>query len=161
MADNRINNVKIENCRLIFRNLSGKEGKFNSAGNRNFGVILDNESAKVMEEDGWNIKYLAARDADEEPTPWIKVKAVYGSRPPHIYLVTRRNPSGVELNEDTVGSIDYAEIENVDIIIRPYQYDVNGKTGISAYVKSMYVTVVEDELARKYEAADEEELPFD
>lgn len=156
----KMENVSIEGCRLIFRNLSGKQDQYNAAGNRNFGVILDPDSAKLLEENGWNVKYLPAREDGDEPTPWIKVKAVYGVNPPKIYLVTNSRKKPTLLDEESVGSIDYAEIANVDIVIRPYQYDVLGKTGVSAYVKNMYVTVVEDEFANKYNF-DDEELPFD
>ena len=67
------------------------------------------------------------------------------------------------MTEDTVSALDYAEIENVDIIINPYHWEVNGKTGVKAYVKTMYVTLVVDEFYDKYNKEDddvENQLPW-
>jgi hypothetical protein len=146
------NIVVMEGVRLVFRNFTGKEGQYNQEGARNFGVILPEDVAQVMAADGWNVKYLSPREdgeEGEEPTPWLPVKVGYGKgRPPKIMLVTDRGQTA--LNEDTVDTLDWAEIVNVDLIVRPYHYDVGGRTGISAYVQSMYVTIEEDPLERKY-----------
>lgn len=163
MAKN-IENIKIENARIVFRNLSGKPDKFNpQGGKRSFSVVIeDPEFANELKREGWNIKqFNPSPDSDEEPAHFISVKVSYNNIPPHIYLCTSKNKT--LLNEDTVGQLDYAEISNVDIVITPYQYKMNdGRSGISAYVKTMYVTVVEDEFASKYEYddLDDEEIPF-
>ena len=162
MAKN-IENIKIENARIVFRNLSGKPDKFNpQGGKRSFSVVIeDPEFANELKREGWNIKqFNPSPDSDEEPAHFINVKVSYNNIPPHIYLCTSKNKT--LLNEDTVGQLDYAEISNVDIVITPYQYEMSSRSGISAYVKTMYVTVVEDEFASKYEYddLDDEEIPF-
>ena len=44
------------------------------------------------------------------------------------------------LNEDTVGLLDNTDIERADLELRPYNWEVNGKTGTKAYVKELIVT---------------------
>lgn len=156
-----IENIKIENARIIFRNLSGKPDKFNpQGGKRVFSVVIDDpEFAEQLAKEGWNIKKFRPREDEEgDPGSFLQVKVNYSEKSnPHIYLCTKNNKT--LLNEDTVGSLDYAEISNVDIVIRPYEYEVRGQFGVAAYVKTMYVNVVEDEFADKYNYEDEE-VPF-
>ncbi len=160
MANNRVGNITVENARIIFRNFAGKESKFNAKGKRNFCLVIDNEEAEQLKEEGWNIKYLKPRDPDEEPQAYVQVSVEYGNFPPNIWLIAGNKKT--KLDEETVASLDYAEIENVDLIIRPYTWEVNGKGGIKAYVKNMYVTIVENEFEKKYRDLDEDEgdLPF-
>lgn len=150
------NTVLMENVRLIFRNFTGKEGQYNREGDRNFGVIIPDDTAEAMLADGWNIKYLKPReddDPEEAPVAWLPVKVGYGKgRPPKIMMVTERGRTA--LDEDTVDTLDWADITNVDLIVRPYNYEVSGRTGIAAYVQSMYVTIEEDALERKYAELD-------
>lgn len=155
MANNRVGNITVENARIIFRNFAGKESKFNAKGKRNFCLVIDNEEAEQLKEEGWNIKYLKPRDPDEDPQAYVQVSVEYGNFPPNIWLIAGNKKT--KLDEDTVASLDYAEIENIDLIIRPYTWEVNGKGGIKAYVKNMYVTIVENEFEKKYRDLDEDE----
>lgn len=143
-------NLAIEDAKIMFKNFEGKEGKYNRAGDRSFCVVIpDDETAKQLLEDGWNVRILDARSEDEDPLYYISVAVSYRNVPPEIYLITRH---GKELmTEDMVAALDYADILSADIICRPYNWEVNGKTGVKAYLKTMYVTIQEDEFAAKYQ----------
>lgn len=162
MANQRVGNISIENARILFRNFAGKESKFNAKGKRNFCLLLDNDVAEELKDIGWNVKYLNPRDPEDPPQAYIQVTVAFDNFPPNIWMITGNKKT--KLDEDTVSALDYAEIENIDIIVRPYTWEVNGKGGIKAYVKNMYVTIVENEFEKKYQGFEDEgeddELPF-
>ena len=141
-------NIVIENAQIRFRNFSGKEGKFNPAGRRNFCVFVERDLGVTLENDGWNVRWLEPRDEGDEKQAYLQVAVSYDNIPPKIVLVTSHGKT--ILDDDSVNILDWAEIANVDLIIRPYNWDVNGKTGVKAYVKSMYISLVEDDFEGKY-----------
>lgn len=149
-------NLVIENAHIFFRNFKGEESKFNAKGKRNFCVEIDNDIAESLSEDGWNIRWLRPRNEDEVPRAYLQVAVNYENIPPKIMTITHKGKT--MLTDESIDILDWAEIENVDLIIRPYNWEVNGKTGVKAYVKSMYVTLVEDEFSDKYDELDD--LPF-
>lgn len=154
----RENTVLMEGVQIIFRNFTGKEGQYNREGDRNFAVLLDDKVAHAMAEDGWNVKWLKPReDAEEGETEqaYLQVSVNYKGRPPRVVMITDRGRTN--LDEDSCELLDWADIKNVDLIVRPYSWEVSGKTGIKAYLQSIYVTIDEDELEKKYADLDQQE----
>jgi len=147
MAD-QAKTFMVENATLIFRNFSGKEGQYNREGDRNFAVILDPDTAEKMLADGWNVRSLGAREEGDEDTPYIQVSVSFKNRPPRIVMITSN--ARTTLDEAAVEVLDWAEIRVADLIARGYEWNVNGKTGTKAYLQSLFVTIEEDALERKY-----------
>lgn len=146
--------VSLENVRIIFRNFEGREGKYNKAGDRSFAVVLDRKTAEDMAADGWNVKFPndAGRDQidpDADPRDaYLPVSVGFDFYPANVILVSNGKPT--RLDEQQVQMLDWAEIENVDLVLRPYEWNVNRNSGIKAYLKAGYFTIVSDPFADKY-----------
>lgn len=139
--------VLFENAHIIFRNFQGKESQYNREGDRNFCVVLTPETAEEMVRDGWNVKQTRARD-DEAGDHYIQVSIGYKYRAPNVFMVTTRGRTA--LSESELELLDYADFENVDLIVRPYEWTIGGRSGITAYLQTLYVTIREDYLMQKY-----------
>lgn len=139
--------VQIDNARIAFRNFEGAEGKYNPAGNRNFCVFLPDDIATKMEQDGWNVRWLNSYP-DEPAQPIITVKLNFGNYPPNVVLIS--DGKMTRLDENNINVLDFAEFEQVDLILRGYEWNVSGKSGVKAYLKTGYFVLVVDQLAKKY-----------
>lgn len=166
----RVNhNLEFENARIMFPNFRGLPTKFDPAGGKRFFCVAipDPDLAQQMRDEGWNVRVLAPRNEDELPLDYMQVKVAFGDIPPKIVMIA----NGVQtlLDETDVGQLDTAEIQSVDLVIRPYNWNIHGDTGVAAYLKTMYVTIEMDRFAIKYEqreaprrrkSAEDGELPF-
>lgn len=146
------NQESFENARIGFKNFAGAEGPFNKAGDRSFHIFLDDARSAQLEADGWNVKYPKVNDtiSAEEDTreAHMEVSVSYKFYPPKVVLISGQNMTVLEERE--LDMLDWAEIDNVDLVIRPYSWSVNGKSGIKAYLKAMYVTIRTDAFSEKY-----------
>lgn len=151
--------LTMEGAQIIFRNFAGKQTKFNAPGNRNFCVLLDDETAHAMARDGWNIKYLKPREEGDSPQAYLSVKVKYRDNGggPRVLLLTSKGRT--LLTQDVVEFVDMVDIQHVDLTIRPYNWEVSGNRGVTAYLQTAYVKIREDPLDLKY--ADVEEVTMD
>lgn len=155
-VDFKDNVLQIEDARIIFRNFSGIGSKYNREGDRNFAVIIPNqEIADQLTSNGWNIKIKPPRDEDDTPFMYLPVKIKFNHRGPSVYVVAGEKVT--RLNEDTISMLDEIDIRSVDMDLRPYDWEVNGKNGRSAYLQALNVTQNIDRFAARYQ---KDELPF-
>ena len=150
MVKKVIDNIKFRDAQIIFRNFSGKEGKFNPAGKRNFSVIIeDSEFAKILQKDGWNVRFFEQTEDNPEPSAHLQVAIGDSSR---IIIVTKNNKT--ELTRNELNFLDWCDIDYVDLDVRPYNWEVGDKYGVKAYVKKMFINIIEDDLDEKYANVD-------
>lgn len=148
MPKQRLDNLSIEGAILKYRNFSGKPGQYNAKGLRNFCLVLDKELADTLANDGWNVRVSESKDPDEEPAYLLQVSVSFDNYPPKIYYIT--SESKTKLDEESVGMLDWVQIKSADVIVRPYEWAVSGKSGVKAYLKALYLTGEEDEFENKY-----------
>ena len=130
--------LQIDDARIIYRNFAGRGDKFNREGDRNFAVVIpEEEMAAQLTDLGWNVKIKPAREEGDMPFMFLPVKVKFNGRGPNVYLQTGRNKN--RLDEESVGILDDIDIVSVNLDIRPHDWDVNGKSGRTAYLQAIEV----------------------
>lgn len=143
----------LEDAKIQFRNFSGN--KFGVGGPKDVSFKIAPDDAEQLRDQDWPIRFYTPKDDDgeplDDPTPYLKAKIKYETDwPPKIYMVTSNNTT--LLDESTINQLDDAVISYIDCIIglSSKPWELNGKTGYTAYVNEMYVTIEESNFARKY-----------
>lgn len=147
--------LQIDEARIIYRNFSGAPSKFNREGDRNFAVVINDEEIKdALIEEGLNVKIKAPREEGDEPFMYLPVKIKFNERGPKVYLKSGKATN--RLDKESINCLDHVDIVSVDMDIRPYDWEVQGKTGRTAYLQSIWVTQEVDRFADRFA---EEEHP--
>ena len=136
--------LQIDDARLVFKNFRGEGGKFNREGERNFAIVIETEEqyqALLADTnkygDSWNVRVKDPRDEGDTPFMYLPVKVKFNENGPAIHLISGR--ANTLLTEASVAILDTVDILQVNLDIRPYDGEVNGKTYRSAYLKSIQV----------------------
>lgn len=146
-------NLVIKNARITLKNFSGRQKRYNDEGDRNFAVYLSEEDATFLAGEGWNVRYFSPREGEENGKAFLKIAVAFGKYPPKIVLIDRGKRD--ILDENTVHRLDSLELEEINLAIRPYPWEVRGQKGIKGYLKTLYARVVVDEFEGLYEEGDE------
>lgn len=148
---------------IMYRNFEGTAGPYNKEGDRSFCLGLDDETAELMKDEGWNVRYkVSKKDPDAIPVPYIQIKVEFRKgRPPKMVQFTKNGKTVLE--EEDLKNLDWADIDKADVCINPYKWTrLDGSTGISAYLKKMNIFLEDDDFEdRTYEDAYADEAPFD
>lgn len=143
--------IILKEAQLIFRNFSGKPSQYNDEGKRNTCVFIDDPVlVDQLRADGWSIKLTNKRDDDDVPRAYMRVNINYkGLRPPKIVTVTNRGR--VQLSEEEINMLDWADIKYVNMEINPFNWGpIRGEYGVTGYLKAMHVVLEEDRLEALY-----------
>lgn len=147
--------LQIDNASICFKNFRGEGGKFNKEGDRNFALIIpDEEMAEALMNDAnqygasWNVKIKPPREEGDTPFIYLPVKVKFNDKGPMVYLQSGRNR--IKLDQDSISMLDDIDIASVDLDIRPYDKEINGRPFRAAYLQSMCVTQDIDRFAERF-----------
>ena len=163
--------AELKGYKITFKNFSGRESAngYNRAGNRNFCVVLDDDTAQKMLADGWNVRIKQFDDGSHRNTLQVAVRYDIERFRPRVVLVTpKENGKFIKrvLNEDTVGELDSANITSASMILNPSPWqNAMGNSGIKAYLTTGYFVIEKDPFEDDFPSDDEDgdedyEIPF-
>lgn len=142
-------------AQIIFRNFAGNPTTFKPEGGvRGFSILLDEELALYLIDQGLNVNPLRKQDEDDEQMYHLPVAVSYKIRPPRIYMVTgdgERLPLRKQLlPEDMIHMLDGLELGEAHMTIAVSNYEVRGTKGKKAYLQSFFGHILMDELEEEY-----------
>lgn len=157
-----INDLEIPDAQVkwAWSHFAGEKATFNDAGDHNFIVILPEEDAlKLLEiPDGWAIKRHDPREEGDPPEYTLKAHISYRFEQPDVYII--KGNRRFKATEEDLSDIKRSTCERIDVILGPSRWRrPTGETGVTAYVKEMYVVIRESRFAAEY--ADYEEVRDD
>ena len=161
---NKLDDIVIRDAHVIFMKLSNTPDRFGDT-TRKFDVVLDDKDfAEQLTNLGWPVKIKSPKNPDYEPYSYIRCKMKFHDDAPTVRydpnVVVIDGRSKTKMTAQTVGLLDNERINKIDLVLTPYQWENSNGSGISVYVKSMYVTLDADPLAAEYDFGDEADTPF-
>lgn len=133
--------VQIDGASIIFRNFSGANTQYSQGFNL---MIDDPDIADEFVEHGYNVVIKIPEEPGATPMMRLPIKLKFKKYPngketgPLVFLV--KNGVRRELHSDDMDILDKIDITNVNMDIRPYDWERNGDRGRSAWLNEIEVT---------------------
>lgn len=152
--------LNIEDAEFVYRtNFAGeKKGPYDEEGERYFNVKVPVDIANALADDGWNVKWTKPGANHPNPEehvsePYVVVAIGYKFRAPQVVLI-RKGSDGKEnptfITERTIGTLDNAEFEKVDVVIRARRWEGAAGSGYKAWLAEFYGHVNMSDIGAKY-----------
>ena len=145
----KIDKITIENAKTCSKNFSGEVTMYNAGGNRKFSVILDEDLALELIDDGWSIKAKPGKEDGDPMRYYLDVTVKYGKFPPVIKLVTSKGITTLDEHFHIlgVGAIERATLPAVEQLVHG-QVAVAGQHKVNALapVQLAVHDVIDDEV---------------
>lgn len=167
-----LDKIQLKGYEITYKNLAGRPSKngYNREGNRNFCVVLDDETADRMANDGWNVRIKQFDDGSRRNTLQVAVRYDIERYRPTVYLVTPKSDGKfvkTRLTEDTISELDPATITDTRLLINPsiWHDSATGHDRVKAYLTLGYFVVEADPFEDDFptdedDDADYEDTPF-
>lgn len=156
----RPGNLTLENARFFKRpNFSGEMDEYKND-DRVFNVIIPNEVSEDLRKLGWNVKTLLPRNEEETGLSFLKVKVDFNfdkdhpgdveyERGPDVWIIMGEERE--KLTSKTIGILDRARLESLDMEIRGWEYNPDEAPGaLSARLVQLVAIIRPSLLDQKY-----------
>lgn len=158
--ENWIEPLARENAKIRwgFSNFAGAKRLYNEEGDHNFTIDLTQTEAEKLITDGWNVRQRPAREEGEPDEYTLKVSISDKFDMPAIYFIRGGRKFPVEYMAE-LNNIRPNMVSSIDFIAEPGKPWEDEKASIeagypimkrTAYLKEMYVNMVESQLGSKY-----------
>lgn len=177
--ENRVNyQIRLEDSEVIYHDFRGAPNKFNPNGGRRTvsieliePVMIRNRRiednfhpvpVQQLIDDGWKVKTVKKREGEEDAPDRYYLECVIAfprdddRNGPSIFVVNSGEYTedgrmrANRVSEASIGVLDYAKILRVDADINPYNWEVRGDIGVTAYIDKLYVVIEKSPYDDKY-----------
>lgn len=122
--------------KITDRNFRGVAKPDNRQSGRYFQLRLNDDEAKTMYDEGWNVKTMRGTKKDRQSSSLL-VCIISGKTLPDITVWHRVGEGKRQIGLDELGMLDTIDIGDADVVLSPVPWAAGSTRGIKAYLKKL------------------------